>query len=129
MLKYYIRKNSLTRIPKKTYLEMQLKTIKWYWREINYDMLINGKFKNRYLINQKENENLEFIPIDIHGNKINYNSCLIFIEIYRLININIEPTKVNMMTTFLNCSSLIFPTILMPLKNPNARVGTSTAST
>jgi phospholipase/carboxylesterase len=42
-------------------------------------MLINGKFKNRYLINQKENENLEFIPIDIHGNKINYNSCLIWL--------------------------------------------------
>jgi len=87
--KSYIRKTPKTIIntPHKTYFDS--KSLKWYWREINYDMFHNEIYKD-YLIVRRENldkiqnsqsklksPHVELIPNS--GEKSKYDSCLIWL--------------------------------------------------
>jgi predicted esterase len=58
-----------------------VKSLKWYWREKNYDMFHDEIYKN-YLIQRREVENknsphVELIPYS--GDKTKYDSCLIWL--------------------------------------------------
>jgi predicted esterase len=85
--KTIIRKNPKTLIitPHKTYFDS--KSLKWYWREINYDMFHNEIYKD-YLIQRRDkleynskskskSPHVEFIPN--RADKRKYDSCLIWL--------------------------------------------------
>ena len=53
------------------------KSLRWYWRPIEYDMFNNDTYKN-YLIKRNVESNVELLPLDENGNP-NYDSCLIWL--------------------------------------------------
>lgn len=73
--------NNIFSISNKTFFDS--KSVKWYWREKNYDMFHNEVFKD-YLIIRRDNQevktnspHVELIPN--RGDKTKYDSCLIWL--------------------------------------------------
>jgi hypothetical protein len=67
--------NQFLKVSKKNFYER--KSLKWYWREKNYDMLDGDIYKN-YLIKFKNNFHMELIPQNLPDGKT-YDSCLIWL--------------------------------------------------
>jgi len=67
--------NQILKVSKKNFYER--KSLKWYWREKNYDMLDGDIYKN-YLIKFKNNFHMELIPQNLPDGKT-YDSCLIWL--------------------------------------------------
>jgi len=99
--------NSIFYISHKNFYER--KSLKWYWREKNYDMLDGDVYKN-YLVRLKNNFHLELIPQNLPDGK-SYDSCLIWLYdgdfpeylIEHLLEFNNFPPKVK--NTFINILS------------------------
>ncbi len=69
------KKNKFLKLSQKNFYER--KSMKWYWREKNYDMLDGDIYKN-YLIKYKDNFHIELIP-QVKENTKAYDSCLIWL--------------------------------------------------
>jgi predicted esterase len=79
LIKSICKGNTMVKISKKAYGHD--KSIKWYWREINYDMLHHEIYKDYLIVRRDEYErnspHIELIPN--RGDKSKYDSCLIWL--------------------------------------------------
>lgn len=71
----FLLQKNFQNIAKKNFYER--KSLKWYWREKNYEMQDGDVYKN-YLIKYKNDLQIELIPQNLPNGET-YNSCLIWL--------------------------------------------------